>query len=95
VTEAELGDHPLIVTREACLLRAGKACGLCIEACPVRALNATGFERRQCWQRLKDNRARIEYFSDLPESTQVCGKCAAMMPCSFGNPVERLEAANR
>jgi epoxyqueuosine reductase QueG len=95
VTEAELGDQPLIETREACLLRAGKACGLCIEACPVRALSATGFERRHCWERLKDNRARLEYFSDLPESTHVCGKCAAMMPCSFGNPVARLEAANR
>jgi epoxyqueuosine reductase QueG len=95
VTEAELGDHPLIATREACLLKAGKACGLCMEACPVRALKTNAFERRSCWERLKDNRAGIDYFSDLPETTHVCGKCAAMMPCSFGNPVARLEAANR
>jgi epoxyqueuosine reductase QueG len=95
VTEAELGAHPLIATREACLLRAGKACGLCIEACPVRALKANDFARRQCWERLKDNRRGIDSFSDLPETTHVCGKCAAMMPCSFGNPVARLEAARR
>jgi len=95
VTEAELGEHPLIETREACLLKAGKACGLCIEVCPVEALKTNGFERRRCWQRLKDNRAGIDYFADLPESTHVCGKCAAMMPCSFGNPVARLESATR
>jgi len=95
VTEAELGEHPLIETREACLLKAGKACGLCIEVCPVEALKTNGFERRRCWQRLKDNRAGIDYFTDLPESTHVCGKCAAMMPCSFGNPVARLESATR
>jgi len=95
VTEAELGAHPLIETREACLLKAGKACGLCIEVCPVKAIKANGFERRHCWQRLKDNRADLDYFSDLPETTHVCGKCAAMMPCSFGNPVARLEAATR
>jgi hypothetical protein len=28
--------------------------------------------------------------SDLPESTYVCGKCAALMPCSFLNPVAKL-----
>jgi epoxyqueuosine reductase QueG len=95
VTEAELGEHALIETREACLLKAGKACGLCIEACPVEALAATGFERRRCWQRLRENRAEIDCFADLPESTHVCGKCAAVMPCSFGNPVARLAAAGR
>jgi epoxyqueuosine reductase QueG len=95
VTEAPLGEQALIETREACLLKAGKACGLCIEACPVEALRANGFERRRCWQRLKENRAEIDDFADLPESTHVCGKCAAMMPCSFGNPVARLEAATR
>jgi len=95
VTEAELGDHPLIETREACLLKAGKGCGLCVAACPVEALKTNGFERRRCWDRLKDNRAGLEDFSDLPESTHVCGKCAAMMPCSFGNPVARLESASR
>ncbi len=95
VTEAELGEHPLIETREACLLKAGRACGLCLAACPVQALKAKGFERRRCWERLKDNRAGLGYFADLPESTHVCGKCAAMMPCSFGNPVARLEAATR
>ena len=86
VTEAELGDHPLIETAEACLLKAGQACGQCIKACPVEALSEDGFERRRCWDRLTENRRTLEYFADLPESTHVCGKCVALMPCSFKNP---------
>jgi epoxyqueuosine reductase QueG len=91
VTDAALGDHPLVETREACLLKAGKACGLCIEVCPVKALKVKGFERRRCWERLKENRSKLPYFADLPESTHVCGKCAAVMPCSHANPVARLQ----
>ena len=90
VTEAELGEHPLIDDNEACLLKAGKKCGKCIEACPVDALSENGFERRSCWNRLNENRAILDYFSDLPESTDVCGKCVALMPCSFLNPVTKL-----
>jgi len=90
VTEAELGDNPIIKTREACLLKAGEKCGKCIEACPMEALSEKGFERRSCWERLKDNFATLDYFSDLPETTHVCGKCAAIMPCSFKNPVADL-----
>jgi epoxyqueuosine reductase len=87
VSEVELGDHSLINTKEACLLKAGKECGQCIKACPVDALSQTAFDRRRCWDRLNDNRRTLDYFSDLPESTHVCGKCAALVPCSFKNPV--------
>lgn len=90
VTEADLADNPVIETDEACLLKAGKKCGKCIEACPVDALSENGFERRRCWNRLNENRDTLDYLSDLPESTHVCGKCAALMPCSFINPVARL-----
>jgi epoxyqueuosine reductase len=87
VTDAALGDHPLIETEQACLLRAGGTCGKCMEACPVHALKEEDFDRRNCWDRLKENRQTLDYFYDLPESTHVCGKCAALMPCSFKNPV--------
>ena len=90
VTEADLGNHPLIDTDEACLLKAGKKCGKCIEACPVDALSESGFERRRCWSRLNENRDTLAHFADLPASTHVCGKCAAWLPCSFLNPVARL-----
>ncbi len=90
VTDAELGDNPIIETNEACLLKAGKKCGKCIEICPMDALSDKGFERISCWERLKDNLTTLDYFSDLPETTHVCGKCAALMPCSFQNPVADL-----
>jgi epoxyqueuosine reductase QueG len=94
VTAAELGDNPLAAGREACLLKAGKECGRCIPACPVKALKVAGFGRRECWERLKRNRAELPHFDDLPETTHVCGKCAALMPCSFHDPVARLRAAS-
>jgi len=90
VTEAELGDNPLIETGETCLLKAGQKCGKCIESCPVQAIKEDDFDRRLCWDRLNENRRSLSYFSDLPETTHVCGKCAAIMPCSFKNPVVGL-----
>ena len=91
VSEAELGDHPLIDSEEACLLKVGRECDKCIKACPVDALSEEGFDRRSCWDRLKKNRRTLDYFSDLPQSTHVCGKCVAQMPCSFKNPVAKVE----
>jgi epoxyqueuosine reductase QueG len=90
VTDAHIGDHPLIVSGEACLLKAGKECGKCIQACPVEALAPDGFERRICWNRLIANRRLLEYLSDLPLSTHVCGKCLAVVPCSFLAPAQKL-----
>lgn len=90
VTEAELGDHPLIETNEACLLKFGKPCGRCIASCPIEALKEDDFDRRACWDRLKENRRSMAYFAELPETTHVCGKCVALMPCSFKNPVARV-----
>ena len=90
VTEADLGDHPVIETDEACLLKAGKKCGECIEACPVGALAENEFKRQKCWARLNENRDILAYFSDLPETTDVCGKCAALVPCSFLDPVSKI-----
>ena len=93
VSEADLGEHALIKTEEACLLKAGRECGQCIKACPVEALSLDRFDRKRCWDRLNENRRTLDYLSDLPESTHVCGKCAALMPCSFKNPVSALETS--
>ena len=79
------GEDQYYIHPEECI-----DCGLCIDACPVNALKTEGIERRTCWNRLNENRDTLEYLSDLPESTHVCGKCAALMPCSFLNPVAKL-----
>jgi epoxyqueuosine reductase QueG len=94
VSEVELEELPLIQTAEACLLKAGKECSKCIKACPVDALSEDDFDRRSCWDRLNDNRSTLDYLSDLPESTHVCGKCAALVPCSFKNPVAALKSGD-
>jgi epoxyqueuosine reductase QueG len=88
VTDAELGDHPLMTSQEACLLKAGQPCGKCMQRCPVDAFGEKEYARRNCWERLKENRRTLEYFADLPASTHVCAKCAVMLPCSFANPVK-------
>jgi len=95
VTEAELEDSPMLETKEACLLKAGHPCGKCIEVCPVSALSEKDFDRQGCWKRLKENQSTLERFFDLPESTHVCGKCAALMPCSFKNPVTSKSLSSR
>jgi epoxyqueuosine reductase QueG len=94
VSEVELEAHPLIETDEACLLKAGEECGKCIAACPVDALATDDFDRRRCWDRLNENRRVLDYFSDLPQSTHVCGKCAALVPCSFTNPAAALNSGD-
>jgi len=71
---AELGEHPLIETREACLL---KRQGLrpVHRGLPGGSAQTNGFERRRCWQRLKDNRAAIDYFFDLPRAPRLRQVC--------------------
>ena len=59
VTEAELGDHPVIETEEAC---------------PVQALKEGDFDRRRCWDRLRQLR-RIQLVQLLFGGQVVQGAC--------------------
>ena len=61
----------------------------------METLSEHAFGRKRCWDRLNENRLDLDYLSDLPESTHVCGKCAALMPCSFKNPVSALETGGK
>jgi epoxyqueuosine reductase len=89
VTEAELGDHPVMYSEEACLHKAGRECLKCVQRCPADALRREGLDRTRCWERLQANRRDCEALAGLPETTHVCGKCVVMLPCSFGNPVKK------
>ena len=87
VTDAELGDNPLMETEHACLHKAGKECLLCVEHCPVAALSAEGFDRRRCWNRLVFNVEKTGALDGLDLDTHVCAKCAMDLPCTFINPL--------
>ena len=55
VTDAPLGDNPVMEAEHACLHKAGEECLLCVKNCPVAALTEQGFDRRRCYNRLVFN----------------------------------------
>ena len=87
VTDLDLGEHPLVTAEELCLLKAGKSCGKCIEACPIDALTREGLDRAKCYARLQENYRLLMAPDGLPESTQVCAKCQVGLPCSARSPL--------
>ncbi|MFP4349595.1 MAG: epoxyqueuosine reductase [Thermodesulfobacteriota bacterium] len=86
VTDAELGDSPLVNAEELCLHKNGRKCLICVERCPVGAVSVSGIDRKRCWERLKENIAHLDALSGLDSSTHVCGKCQVMVPCSLKDP---------
>ncbi len=74
------------VTHEYCLFKYNETCLKCVEKCPVKALDASPFDRRSCYGVLLEN-ARIHEDLGLAD---VCGKCTCLVPCSFQNPVHKL-----
>jgi epoxyqueuosine reductase QueG len=85
VTDAELGDSSLIEAEEHCLFKRGLKCLECLNHCPVQALTVEGLDRSRCYQRIKAVR-KDPGLADLPEYTEVCGKCQVGLPCSLGVP---------
>ena len=83
VTEADLGDAPLVTEDELCLHKRGKQCLECFDRCPIQALSEKGIDRRKCWKRLNYNLEKTEQLAGLHDSTHVCGKCVVGLPCSY------------
>ena len=87
VTEADLGDSPLIDDLELCIHKRGGRCLVCVDRCPVGAVSPeSGINRKLCWERLKSNLAETEQLKGLDETTHVCGKCQVLVPCSLKVP---------
>jgi len=83
VTNADLGDSPLVTEKELCLHKNGRNCLVCVRRCPVGAVSESGIDRRLCWERLKANLAGTEALKGLGKTTWVCGKCQVLVPCSL------------
>ena len=76
---------------EACLYKHGGSCLACVRKCVADALTTTGvdFDRHACYAVCLENGRRHAALG----LADVCGKCASVVPCSFTNPVARLEGA--
>ena len=84
VTNARIAPTPRKTT-EACLYKVDGSCRACVQRCPAQALSDEGFDRHACYSVCLGNAAR--YQEDGP--ADVCGKCASVVPCSFGDPVKQ------
>lgn len=87
VTEAQLGDNPLVEEKELCLYKTGNECLRCMKSCPVHAVTLKGIERYRCDKRIKVNRIRFATKPDMADDIEVCAKCVAGMPCSLRSPL--------
>ncbi len=76
--------------RERCLFKHDGSCAKCESRCPVEALGDAPFRRHACYERLLENARRHECHG----LADVCGKCAAIVPCSFVDPVQRAADSN-
>lgn len=72
------------IVRERRLFKYHGACGEYDNRCPVEALGKDHFRQHTCYDRVLEN-ARLHERHGLAD---VCGKCAAIVPCSFTDPVE-------
>lgn len=87
VTDADLGNYPLVTAEHLCLHKAGQDCAKCIKNCPVKAVSFEGIDRHRCNQRLQVNLKRFAAMPDMRDDVEVCAKCVAGMPCSLTSPV--------
>jgi epoxyqueuosine reductase len=87
-------DIPLPPTQrsegEFCLTRAGEECMKCVAKCKYGALFEDHFDRFACFAQLMKNDA---HYKEYP-LTDVCGKCACELPCSYANPMRKRKAKN-
>jgi len=90
VTDADIGNHPLVSKKELCLHKVGQECLQCVARCPVKAVSVEkGINRNRCNQRLHfngDNRIKL----GLGERSHGCAKCQVNLPCSLSDPTESL-----
>lgn len=69
--------------KEFCLYFYDKTCKLCIDKCIFKVLKLESLDKRKCYNICLKNSKK---YSSLGLS-DVCGKCACGIPCSFKNPV--------
>lgn len=90
ITNADIGNHPLVTKPEMCLYKIGRECLQCVPRCPVGAVSTEGIDYKKCNNRLKFNRAhRISL--GLGERSHGCAKCQVNLCCSLTDPTTAQE----
>ncbi len=82
VTSAEIPPTKRI-DREFCLYKNDLGCKKCVENCTFGALTANSFDRHRCYEVCLTNAKKYQNFTEVVD---VCGKCLALVPCSFKKP---------
>lgn len=72
---------------ETCLYRHNGSCERCVKRCVGEALYTDQFDRHKCYEVYLENAKKYEKI-DL---SGVCGKCLVSTPCSFINPVRKVQ----
>lgn len=72
---------------EACLYRHNGSCERCIKRCVGDALYTDQFDRHKCYKVCLENEKAHEKIG----LADACGKCLVGTPCSFINPVRKLQ----
>jgi epoxyqueuosine reductase QueG len=76
---------------EYCLQHYDGSCGLCIERCPVGAINCEGKDHRICMT----NSANNVWPAFREWGYHSCGHCQTHLPCSDGIPAKILHKSKR
>ncbi len=88
VTQAKMGNNPLVTVNELCLNKAGHDCLKCMHNCPVQAVTLKGIDRHRCNRRLQANRKKFAAKPNMSDDIEVCAKCVSGMPCSLKSPLQ-------
>lgn len=72
---------------EFCLYRHNGSCERCVKRCVGDALYTDQFDRYKCYKVYLENKNKFEKLG----LSGVCGKCLVSTPCSFINPVRKVQ----
>ncbi|MBU0757169.1 MAG: epoxyqueuosine reductase [Nanoarchaeota archaeon] len=67
---------------EFCLFRTKGICLACVNKCVNGALQKDSYDRHKCYEMCLEN----DRFHEKLGTTDICGKCSTIVPCSFINP---------
>ena len=81
ITNAKIEPTPREPS-EFCSYKLDGSCGVCVKKCAINALKADSLDKKGCYKECLRNAKKCTAVG----LADVCGKCVAVVPCSFVNP---------